>query len=132
MIFSAPPAHQADGKDGPPFSILLKRLVRPAGIEPATLSLEDRFGRAVHNKFKAFGVQDAAESDRSPLSHAPPAHHLFTLRDPYANLTVGHRETLGQRATATRLDRPARRIVALIRDDTVFPNSLRSVFQMER
>ena len=60
-------------------------VVRPAGIEPATLSLEVRFRRAVHNKFNAFGLQDEAECDRFIPSHAPPAHYSVTLRDPYAN-----------------------------------------------
>ena len=50
-------------------------MVRPAGIEPATLSLEDRSGHAAHNKFNAFGLQDEAECDRSPS----PTHHPRTI-----------------------------------------------------
>jgi len=76
------------------------KLVRPAGIEPATLSLEVRSSQTLYRKFKPLRVQDEAECDRFIPSHAPPAHYSFTLRDPYASLTRGQRETLGQRAFA--------------------------------
>ena len=73
-------------------------MVHPAGIEPATLSLEVRSSFLTPKKFNAFGVQNEADGDQPTALHAPPAHYRFTLTDPKASLTGGHRETMSQRA----------------------------------
>jgi hypothetical protein len=52
-------------------------VVRPAGIEPATLSLEDRSGHAAHKKFNVFGLQDTAECILLNRLYALPAHYAF-------------------------------------------------------
>ena len=57
-------------------------MVRPAGIEPATLSLGVRSSHTRHHNFTTLSVQDTA-----------PARYLFTLADSNASLTGGHRET---------------------------------------
>jgi hypothetical protein len=67
-------------------------MVRPTGIEPATLSLGVRSGKTPRQKFNSFGLQDAANSTLSTPLHALPTHYLFTLPDPSAHLTGGHPE----------------------------------------
>ena len=57
-------------------------VVRPAGIEPATLSLEVGSEISLGHEFKEMAVQDAAKSVRSIPFHAPPAHHGFALPTP--------------------------------------------------
>ena len=52
-------------------------MVRPAEIEPATYSLEDRSSYSTGKKFNTFGVQNAADDDQSPTLHAPPAQNDF-------------------------------------------------------
>jgi hypothetical protein len=69
-------------------------VVRPAGIEPAILSLEVRSSRTTDRTFKTFGVLSA----KKWLLSTPPAHYSFTLADLYASLAGGQRETLDQQA----------------------------------
>ena len=61
-------------------------MVRPAGIKPATYSLEVRSGHTRHNKFKTLSVQDTARCILFIPIDAPPALYLFTLADPKASL----------------------------------------------
>src|SRR5262249_9229860 len=68
-------------------------LVRSAGIEPATLSLEIRSGHMCHNAFKILSVQHTADRILLPPMNAPPAHHLFTLVDPKASLAGGQEKS---------------------------------------
>lgn len=101
-------------------------MVRSAGIELATLSLEDRSGHTRHNKFKTLSVQDTARCILFTPIDAPPAHYLFTLAEPNASLTRGHGKPIVKASFSAlwpRLTDPSRRA-----PQSVQPTLLRTPF----
>jgi len=92
----------------------LKLLVRPAGIEPATLSLEVRSGFSTTKDFNDLGVQDAAKSILSPPLHAPPAHHGWPHQFAWLRVTAE-----GQLVTRG-FGRSASVLVALLLENSPF------------